>query len=116
MVARMSAAICGEGDISDLRSVLADETFDLVLSSLVLHYQADLSAVFGECARLLRSSGTLVFSTHHPVDDEVSILDPGYLNAELIEEELGVVGNEDVLLPKTAARFDRAACGCRICH
>jgi SAM-dependent methyltransferase len=78
-----------QGDISDLRSVLADATFDLVLSSLVLHYQADLSPVFAECARLLRPSGTLVFSTHHPVHDEVSILDPGYLNAELIEEDWG---------------------------
>jgi SAM-dependent methyltransferase len=83
-----------QGDISDLRGVLADETFDLVLSSLVLHYQADLSSVFSECARLLRPSGTLVFSTHHPVHDEVSILDPGYLNAELIEEEWGWLGSK----------------------
>src|SRR5215470_10239461 len=36
------------GDISDLRGILADETFDLVLCSLVLHYHADLSTVFAE--------------------------------------------------------------------
>src|ERR1700686_5308159 len=41
-----------QGDVSNLRGILADETFDLVLSSLVLHYQADLSTVFAECARL----------------------------------------------------------------
>jgi SAM-dependent methyltransferase len=81
-----------QGDVSNLRSILADETFDLVLSSLVLHYQADLSIVFAECARLLRPAGTLVFSTHHPVHDQVSILDPGYLSAELIEEEWGWLG------------------------
>ena len=75
-----------QGDISDL-GVLADQTFDLVLCSLVLHYEANLSGVFAEFARLLRPSGTLVFSTHHPVHDAASILDPGYLNAELIEEE-----------------------------
>jgi SAM-dependent methyltransferase len=78
-----------QGDMSDLRGFLADETFDLVLSSLVLHYHADLSAVFAEWARLLRPGGKLVFSTHHPVHDQISILDPGYSHAELIEEEWG---------------------------
>lgn len=83
-----------QGDVSNLRGILADQTFDLVLSSLVLHYHADLSTVFAEFARLLRPSGTLVFSTHHPVHDQVSILDPGYLNAELIEEEWGWLGEK----------------------
>ena len=78
-----------QGDIGDLRGTLADETFDLVLSSLVLHYHANLSAVFAEWARLLRPAGMAVLSTHHPVHDQVSILDPGYLHAELIEEEWG---------------------------
>ena len=83
-----------QGDVSNLRNIFADETFDLVLSSLVLHYQADLSTVFAECARLLRPAGTLVFSTHHPVHDQAGILDPGYLNAELIEEEWGWLGEK----------------------
>ena len=83
-----------QGDVSDLRHVLADQTFDLVLSSLVLHYLTDLSAAFVECARLLRPGGTLVFSTHHPVHDQISLLDPGYLNAELIEEEWGWLGEK----------------------
>jgi len=83
-----------QGDVTDLRSVLADQSFDLVLSSLVLHYEADLKSVFAESARLLRPGGSLVFSTHHPVHDQVSILDPGYLNAELIEEEWGWLGEK----------------------
>ena len=73
-------------DVSDLRGVLSDEAFDVILSSLVLHYIRDLSATFTEWARLLRPGGTMVFSTHHPVHP-ASILDPGYLCAELIEEE-----------------------------
>jgi SAM-dependent methyltransferase len=83
-----------QGDVSDLRGILADESFDLVLSSLVLHYEADLRSVFAESARLLRPGGNLVFSTHHPVHDSVSILDPGYLSAELIEEEWGWLGEK----------------------
>jgi ubiquinone/menaquinone biosynthesis C-methylase UbiE len=83
-----------QGDVSDLRGILADQSFDLVLSSLVLHYEADLRSVFAESARLLRPGGNLVFSTHHPVRDQLSILDPGYLNAELIEEEWGWLGEK----------------------
>jgi len=42
------------GDVSNLRNLLPNETFDVVLSSLVLHYLADLSEAFLEWARLLR--------------------------------------------------------------
>ncbi len=82
-----------QGDVSDLRNLLPNETFDVVLSSLVLHYLADLSETFLEWARLLRPSGTLVFSTHHPIH-QASLLDPGYLRAELIEEEWGWLGEK----------------------
>jgi len=81
------------GDVSNLRNLLPNETFDVVLSSLVLHYLADLSEAFLEWARLLRPSGTLVFSTHHPIH-QASLLDPGYLRAELIEEEWGWLGEK----------------------
>jgi hypothetical protein len=49
---------------------------------------------FTEWARLLRPAGTLMLSTHHPVHDQASILDPGYLKAELIEEEWGWLGEK----------------------
>jgi SAM-dependent methyltransferase len=74
------------GDISNLRNLIPGEAFDIILSALVLHYLADLSETFLEWARVLRSSGTLVFSTHHPIH-QASLLDPGYLHAELIEEK-----------------------------
>jgi 2-polyprenyl-3-methyl-5-hydroxy-6-metoxy-1,4-benzoquinol methylase len=57
--ARLASVV--RGDVNDLRELLADESFDLILSSLVLHCLADLPAVFAECARLLRPNGTLVF-------------------------------------------------------
>jgi trans-aconitate methyltransferase len=34
------------GDVSNLQGVLANETFDIVLSSLVLHYLENLSETF----------------------------------------------------------------------
>jgi SAM-dependent methyltransferase len=102
-----------QGDVSDLRSLLADAAFDLVLSSLVLHYLPDLSKTFLEWARLLKPGGTLVFSTHHPIRLE-SLLDPGYLQAELIEERWGWLGEmmryyqrplRDLTEPLAAAGF-----------
>ena len=66
----------------------------LVLSPLVLHYLPDPATAFADWARLLRPAGTLVFSTHHPVHDQTGILDPGYLNAELIEEEWDWLGEK----------------------
>ena len=46
------------GDVSDLRDSLASASFDIILSSLVLHYMADLGKTFLEWARLLRPRGT----------------------------------------------------------
>jgi SAM-dependent methyltransferase len=102
-----------QGDVSDLRDLLPGETFDVILSSLVLHYLGDLTTTFREWARLLRPNGTLVFSTHHPIH-EATLLDPGYLRAGLIEEEWDWLGEtmryhrrplRDVTEPLTAAGF-----------
>jgi SAM-dependent methyltransferase len=46
---------------------LADASFDVVLSSLTLHYLEDWAPPLGELARVLRPGGRLVLSTHHPL-------------------------------------------------
>jgi SAM-dependent methyltransferase len=81
-------------DLGDLRAILPDASFDLVLSSLVLHYVTDLSKTFRELSRLLRPGGLLVFSTHHPTHDPKSLLEPGYLVEEIIEERWGWLGEQ----------------------
>jgi len=43
--------------------------FDLVLSSLVMHYIADWGPTLREFQRVLAPGGRLVFSTHHPLLD-----------------------------------------------
>lgn len=42
------------------------DSFDVVCSSLVLHYFNDLAPVFKEVARVLKTGGTFIFSIHHP--------------------------------------------------
>lgn len=47
----------------------AAATFDVVASSLVLHYIEDLSLPFGEVARVLKPGGRFVFTMHHPFQE-----------------------------------------------
>ncbi len=72
--------------VSDLRGELADAAFDLIVSSLVIHYVEDLHAMFREWARVLRPGGTCVLSTHHPVRD-MKAVEAGYLRPAMVEEE-----------------------------
>jgi SAM-dependent methyltransferase len=63
---------------------LAGASFDLVLSSLTLHYIEDWLIPLREFARVLRPHARLVLSTHHPlltVDDV-----PDYFPVTLVEE------------------------------
>ncbi len=53
------------GDAADLP--YGDGEFDLVVSSLVMHYFDDLAPLFGEVSRVLRPGGGLLFSFHHPM-------------------------------------------------
>ena len=43
-----------------------DQTFDLVLGNLVLHWCADPQQAIGEWARLLRPGGLILLSTYGP--------------------------------------------------
>lgn len=43
------------------------DSFDVVLSSLALHYIADLAATFATVAKLLRIGGSFCYSTEHPI-------------------------------------------------
>jgi SAM-dependent methyltransferase len=71
----------------------ADGSFDLILSALAIHYVQDLTPTFHEWARLLRPGGMVVFSTHHPILHIERLSEPGYLVAELMEEEWGWLGS-----------------------
>lgn len=54
-----------QGDMEQLP--YDDETFDVVYSSLALHYVSDYTRTLGEAFRVLRPEGTMLFSTIHPM-------------------------------------------------
>ncbi len=58
-------------EVGDLSNPLPfeDDSFDLVVASLVMHYIEDWKPVLDEVRRVLRPSGTMTFSTHHPTMD-----------------------------------------------
>jgi SAM-dependent methyltransferase len=62
----------------------ANSTFDVVASSLVMHYIENLALPFGEVARVLKPGGQFVFTMHHPFQ-------------EAFRKE-GMIGEEQILL------------------
>lgn len=79
-------------DLSDSPLPFAESAFDLVLSSLTIHYVADLNILFQEFFRILRPGGHLVFSTHHPFNDYNDHPNGCYHAVELVEEVWNTIG------------------------
>ena len=55
-----------QSDLNQPLTFLRDNSFDLVVSSLTLHYLPNWITVFQEFNRILLPTGLLLFSTHHP--------------------------------------------------
>lgn len=67
-----------QADLGRPLTFLADASFDLVLSPLVLDYLEDGRSVFGEFHRVLRPGGLFVFLVGHPLFDFTYFKTPGY--------------------------------------
>lgn len=79
-----------EADLAQPLDFAGDASFDLIVCPLVLHYVADWESVFREFRRVLRSSGLLVFSTHHPFVDWKEFQREDYFATELLEDQWDV--------------------------
>jgi len=80
-------ALVREADLEQPLHFLADATFDLVLSPLVMHYLKDWTSVFAEFRRILRESRILLFSTHHPFMDFQLFKVDSYFGTQLLEDD-----------------------------
>ncbi|MDZ4712670.1 MAG: class I SAM-dependent methyltransferase [bacterium] len=66
---------------------LADESFDIIVCSMVVHYVRDWQTMFSEFNRVLRSGGELIFSSHHPFMDFENSITGNYFECELLKDE-----------------------------
>ncbi|WP_073227245.1 class I SAM-dependent methyltransferase [Streptomyces sp. NBRC 110465] len=64
-----SLAEVRQHDLAEPLTWADDESFDIVLLTLVLHYLPDRVSTLRELARVLRPSGQIVVSTSHPTAD-----------------------------------------------
>lgn len=60
-----------------------DESFDVIFSSLALHYVEDLNATFHKASKLLKSKGYFCYSVEHPIFTSNSSQDWHYQNGEI---------------------------------
>jgi ubiquinone/menaquinone biosynthesis C-methylase UbiE len=56
-------------DLAEPLTFLVDASMDLVVASLVFHYLRDWVAPLRELHRVLRPTGSVVMSIHHPAWD-----------------------------------------------
>jgi len=54
-----------KSDMEDM-SVIADSSFDLVVSAHAMNYASNINRVFNECSRVLRPHGRIVTCMNHP--------------------------------------------------
>ncbi len=68
----------------DLEQALpfADASFDIIVSSLTLHYIRDWSSTFKEFNRILKKGGEIIYSVHHPFMDIKNAGEQGYFETE----------------------------------
>lgn len=63
-----------------------NESFNLIVSSLTLHYIDDWVPTFREFYRVMKPGGSLLFSVHHPFMDFKQFDRPDYFAHELLSE------------------------------
>lgn len=73
---------------------LSDDTFDVAIASLVLHYLRDWTPTLRELRRVVRAGGVLAISTHHPLT-ALELSESGkYLETEAVVDRWTVNGRQ----------------------
>lgn len=73
-------------DLNKPLNMFQDESFDIILSSLTLHYIENWDIPLSEFNRILKKDGQLIFSVHHPFMDYAVFNKENYFKRELIQD------------------------------
>jgi SAM-dependent methyltransferase len=76
-----------QADLNNKLDFIKDNSYDIILASLVLHYIKNISNIFAEINRILYLNGELIFSIHHPLMDFMASKDGNYMEIELMDDE-----------------------------
>ncbi|HVF40698.1 MAG TPA: class I SAM-dependent methyltransferase, partial [Gemmatimonadaceae bacterium] len=79
-------------DLSAPFDFAESSTFDGIISPLVLHYLEDWRPALREMRRVIKPSGWLLFSTHHPATEFARFGTSNYFAIEHLEDEWAWVG------------------------
>ena len=71
----------------------SDNTYDVVICPLAMHYVENPLPLFKEVKRVLKPSGQFFFSTHHPIADYSVSPSGNYFKRELITEKWDTIGH-----------------------
>lgn len=74
-------------DLNEPLAFIKDESIDIVLSSLTLHYIKNWDVVMNEFNRILTKGGQFIFSVHHPFMDFTVFNKENYFLTELLDDE-----------------------------
>lgn len=74
-------------DLNEPLNFIEDESIDVVLSSLTLHYIKNWDVVMSEFNRILKKDGQLIISIHHPFMDFTEFNKENYFLKELLYDE-----------------------------
>ena len=83
-----------KADISEKLDFVEDNSIDVIVASLVLHYVNNWLPVFEEFQRILKKDGMIVFSVHHPHADWLWFESENYFKKELIEDSWTIEGTK----------------------
>ena len=76
-----------KADLNERLHFIEDESIDVILSSLTLHYIKNWNLVMSEFNRILKRDGQLIISIHHPFMDFTVFNKENYFLTELLDDE-----------------------------
>lgn len=77
-------AIVRQADLGESLTFAEDNEFDVIVSTLALHYVRDWRQMFTEFNRILDIGGTFVCSIQHPIDDYLRLEIENYFEIEQV--------------------------------